>query len=459
MYKRIFITLLFLALYWLGKFIPVPGVNYAVLKTLASMPDIGGIENIMRRVSIFSLGVMPYVTIHIIFTCLIVVVPALKNIFKKGTMGIRKMNQFIYGGVIFLSLVQSFFLSLYLEKLHTSDGSYLVNNPGIIFRFVSILFITAGVLIIIWMGKQINKYGIGNGISLFFLSELLVRMRPPLLQMSKELFVSNQLRLIMSLLLFISFIAIILIILRREEKIPIVVSQREPKNITMSIPFNLVGILPIYFTSWILSFPATIKGLVGEQTSPLLTKIADILRQGTWISYLAWVILIIFFSYFYAAVVFNPLELAAKMKRFGLSIKGVDTERAMAEYIDRLMTRKIVLIWGIFLCGVAFLPIFLFGLLHTHIPFTGSGLILLVGITLGICYSLQNRGNLKEVFRHSDIKDILVMKTRLESEGINVVVDDCESYGRLLSLIVGPLAEKKLLVNEQDYNKSVNLVG
>ena len=458
MYKRIFITVLFLSLYWIGRFIPVPGLNYDVLKALASMPGIGGLESIARRVSIFSLGIMPYVTTHIIVMLLIVVVPPLRNIFKKQTAGIKKINQLIYGGVVFLGLIQSFFLTLWIEKLHTTGGAYLVNSPGIVFRLMSVLSITAGTLIIIWLGKLINKYGIGNGISLLFFSGLLVKMRFPLLQTSKELFAVNQLKLIPAVVLFIFFIAMILFILRKERKIPIIVSGKESKNTTMAIPFNLAGILPIYFTYSILFFPETIKVSLGQQASPLLVRIADVLMCGTWISYLTWVILIVFFSYFYTAIVFNPIELAAKMKRVGLSVRGMDTERATAEHINRLMATKITLIWSIFLCGVVFLPIFLSLLLHIHIPFTGAGLILFIGIASGIYYSLQNRKNLKEVFRHPDIKDILVRKAQLESEGINAVVDDCESYGRLFSLIIGPLAEKRLLINECDYNKSISLI-
>jgi preprotein translocase subunit SecY len=458
MWKRIFITLLFLALYWLGRFVPVPGVNYGVLKSLAEMSNVGGLEHIMRRVSIFSLDIMPYMSIHIIVMLLIAVVPLFRNIFKNETLGAKKINQFIYGGVIFLSLIQSFFLTLWIERLHTASGVYVVNNPGIVFRLISILSITVGALIIIWLGKQINKYGIGNGISLFLLSGLLMKLRNPLLQMVRETSVLNPLKLIMGLLLFISFIAITLFILKREKRIPIVVSEKESKNTTMSMPLNLAGILPIYFTSSILLFPATIGSLKGELATSMLANIANILTHGTWIAYLSWVILIIFFSYFYTAVVFNPLELVSKMKRFKLSIAGADTERKTAECIDRLMTTNIVLIWSIFLCGAAFLPVFLYRLVKIHIPFTGYELILLVGIILGVCYSLQNRKNLKEVFRCSDIKTALIIKARLESEGIVVRVDDCESYGRLLSLIVGPLAEKIILVNESDYNKSTSLI-
>ncbi|MDP2939476.1 MAG: hypothetical protein Q8O13_05320 [Candidatus Omnitrophota bacterium] len=458
MWKRILITCLFLTLYWIGRFIPVPGVNYGILKSLVSMPDMGGFEQIMHRVSIFSLDIVPYVSIHIIFMLLIAILPSLRNILENETLGIRKINQLIYAGVIFLGLVQSLFLTLWIEKLHTADGVYLVNSPTVVFRLVSMLSITVGVLIIIWMAEQINKHGIGNGISLFFLSGLLVKMRSPLLKFLEELVTLNQLKVIIAGLLLILSLVIIILMLRREKKVPVVFSSEKTKNITMSIPLNLPGIIPIYFAHSILLFPATINALGGEQASPILSWITTILIHGTWISYLSWVILIIFFSYFYTVVVFNPLEVISKMKRFRLSIEGAVTEKTAAEYIGRVMARNIVLIWSIFLCGVAFLPVFLYRLLKIHIPFAGVEVVLLVGITLRILSSLQNRKSLREVFRHSDIKDILIIKTRLESEGISVVVDDCEGYVRLLSLMVGPLSEKKLLVDERDYDKSISLV-
>lgn len=458
MCKRILITLLFLLLYWIARFVPVPGVNYSVLKSLASMPNGCGLEQIMRHVSIVSLDIMPYIATHIMVMLLVAVLPPRRNILKNETIGVKKINQFIYGGTIFLALIQSFFLTLWIENFHTADGVYLVNNPGIIFRLASMLSITAGALIIIWMGKQINKYGIGNGISLFFVSGLLVKVYSPLLKFLEELFILNQFKMIIAVLLFILSVVIIIFMLKREKKVPIIVPGEGAKNIIMSIPFNLPGIIPIYFTYNILLFPSAVSTLRGGQASPMLSWIANILMHGTWISYLSWVILIIFFSYFYTAVVFSPPELVSKMKRFKLSIEGVDTEKAAAEYIDRIMTKNIVLIWSIFLCGVAFLPVFLYRLLRIHIPFAGVEVILLVGIIFGILSSFQNRENLREVFRHSDIKDILAIKTRLESEGITVIVADCESYARLLSLIVGPLAEKKLLVNERDYDKSISVI-
>ena len=207
----------------------------------------------------------------------------------------------------------------------------------------------------------------------------------------------------------------------------------------------------------ILLFPATIIALSGKHVNPAHTIIGNILAPGTWGSYLAWVVLIIFFAYFSTAVVFNPLQLIPRLKHFGLSIPGIDTEKSAIKYLDGILT-KIIFIWGIFLCGVAFLPVFLHRLLQVHIPFTGYELVLFIGIILGICSSLKNQGNFKEVFRHSDMKEIVIIKTKLESEGIAVRTGDCESYARLLSLSVGPLAEKMILVDKLDYDKSISLI-
>lgn len=458
MYKRICITLLFLAIYWIGRFIPVPGVNYAALKSLADMPNMGNLEQIMRRISIFSLDIMPYLSTHIIIMLLIAAIPPLRNIYKNGSLGIKKINQFIYGGVIFLSLIQAFFLSLWMESFGAVHGINLVNSPGIIFRVLSVLSITGGVLVIIWMANQINKYGIGNGISLFIVSGILVKFRHPIAEMVTEIHSSSLLKASLGLLLFISFVGLIIFMFQKDKKVSIGISEKSSKDLKMAIPFNLGGILPIYFTSNILLFPATVMVFSGKHVNSASGIIGNILTPGTWGSYLAWVVLIAFFTYFFTAVVFNPVELVPKLKRFGLSILGIDTEKSAIEYLDGIVT-KIIFIWSIFLCGVAFLPVFLHRLLHVHIPFTGFELVLFIGITLGVSYSLKNHRNLKEVFCHSDLKEILVIKTKLQSEGITVTIIDCEIYGRILSLLVGPLAEKKILVHESDYNKSATLIN
>lgn len=456
MSKRILITMLFLVIYWVGRFIPVPGANYGVLKTLVSMSNAGGFEHIMRRVSIFSLDIMPYVSIHII-VLLLTAVPPFRNNFKNGNLGIKKINQFIYGGVILLSLIQAFFLTLWIARLRIPNGAFLVNNPGILFRLTSILSITAGTLGIIWMANQINKYGIGNGISLFFLSGLLIKMRHPIMKMVVELSGLNLLKITLGLLLFIVFVGIIVSMLRKEKKIPVIISEENARELTMSIPFNIGGILPIQFTISILLFPATIIALSGKHVNSVYAVIGNILASGTLGSYLAWIVLIIFFAYFFTAVVFNPVELIPRLKHFGLSIPGRDSEKTAIKYLDGIVT-KIIFIWSIFLCIAAFLPVFLHRLLQVHIPFTGYELILFIGIILGICSSLKKQGNFREVFRHPDMKEIVIIKTKLESKGVTARMGDCESYARLLSLSVGPLAKKKILVNELDYDKSISLI-
>lgn len=328
-----------------------------------------------------------------------------------------------------LSLIQAFFISLWIEGPgKVVQGMSLVSNPGIIFRLSSVLSLTCGVLLIIWMAHQINKYGIGNGISLFVLLGLLIKMRRPILQMARELSGISLYKVKLGLLLFISFVGIIVFILRKAKKIPVIISEKDSKDLAMLIPFSLAGILPIHFTSNILLFPATVMAFSGKHVNPAYGVIGNILTPGTWGSYLAWVVLIAFFAYFFTAVVFNPIELVPKLKRFGLSLPGRDTEKSAIEFLDGVVI-KIIIIWSIFLCGVAFLPVFLHILLRIHIPFTGYELVLFIGIILGIYYSLKNQGNLKEVFCHSDLKEILLIKTKLESEWVAVTIVDCESCG------------------------------
>ncbi|MHA1332264.1 MAG: preprotein translocase subunit SecY, partial [Candidatus Hodarchaeales archaeon] len=154
----------------------MPGIDYSVLKEFVSMPGVR-LANVMPRVSIFALGVMPFLSMHVIAVLLCAVAPFFKNIVNEGAAGVKKINNFIYGGTILLSLVQSIFLSMWIENPTTFQGLVLVSNPGVIFRLITMLSLTAGVLVIILMGQMINKYGIGNGISLFLLSLILFRLR------------------------------------------------------------------------------------------------------------------------------------------------------------------------------------------------------------------------------------------------------------------------------------------
>lgn len=457
MFKRILITLLFLAIYWIGKFIPAPGINDSVLHRLISLPNGSG-ENIMHRISIFSLDVMPYVSLHIIIM-LLALVPSLRNILRRESTRNRKINNFIYLGTILLSLIQSFFLALWMKGVRMPDGSYLIDTTGTIFRLLSIaVSITAGVLVIIWMAQQINKYGIGNGISLFVLIDLLLKLRRPFLVMLNKILIYSHPNLLTAVLFFIFSVLAISLILNKENSIPIVTLEKESKASRMLMPFNFCGILPFCFTSSVLFFPKTLIALRGGQVNPVFGKIAYMLEYGTWISYLFWAILIIFFSYLCAAVVMDTKELSVKMEKIGLFIKKRDKKNTIEEYLGALITR-IVLIWSIFLCVIAFLPVFLYRLLHVHIPFSGYELIVFIGIIVGLYKALRCGKNLQEVFCHTDIKEILVVSARLESEGITVGVNDSESYGRLLSLTVGPLAEKSILVKKSDYSKSIDIIN
>jgi len=432
----------------------LPGIDYSVLKEFVSMPGVR-LANVMPRVSIFALGVMPFLSMHVIAVLLCAVAPFFKNIVNEGAAGVKKINNFIYGGTILLSLVQSIFLSMWIENPTTFQGLVLVSNPGVIFRLITMLSLTAGVLVIILMGQMINKYGIGNGISLFLLSLILFRLRGFFPQMVREANISTPAISMIGLLIVIGFIGIIIFFLKSSRQMPIVVRGQESKSGALLLPLSITGILPISFANAVLRFPTTISMI---SSGGLFATIANALARGTWISNICWVALIVLFSYLYTAIVCNPLQLANRMKRFGLSIAGADTEMAVAVRIDSVMSKN-VLIWTGFLCVAVFLPVFSSKLLGITLPLTGYNLIVLVGVSLGILHSLRNCNGLKEVFRHQDIKDVLVVKARLESEGINAVVDDRESFGRLMPYIVGPLAEKRILVSDSDYDRSSNLIA
>ena len=395
--KRILFTLALLAVYRVGIFISTPGANRAVMKQVmrASSGTFLGLFNMfsggaLEQLSIFALGIMPYISASIILQLLTVVVPALERLQKEGQQGQKKINQYTRYGTILLSLVQSFFIARYFEGLNRTYGQYgtVVANPGIAFELMTMISLTTGTCFIMWLGEVITEKGIGNGISLIIFAGIVAGFPDAvvrLVQKSTSTGDLNAFELFMILGIVIGVIAVIIFFEQGQRKIPVQYAKRVVgrkmyggQSTHLPLKINVAGVIPPIFASSILMFPAQIASYV---QTPWMQKITDVLQPGDWRYNVMYVGLNIFFCYFYTAVTFNPVDVADNMKKYGGFIPGIRPGRATAEYIDRVLTR---LTFGgaVYISAVCVLPSFMQQKFHVPFYFGGTGLLIVVGVAL-----------------------------------------------------------------------------
>ena len=388
--KRVLFTLGLLAVYRVGGHIPTPGVNSEALKLLAEQ----GASNTMfglydmfsgknlSQMTIFALGIMPYISASIILQLLTVVWPYLERLSKEGELGRRKITQYTRYGTIALSIVQSLGIALYLEhQTNVAGGLPLVYHPGWFFRLMAVITLTAGTGFIMWLGEQITERGIGNGMSLIIYAGIVVNFPHAVLQTIDQMRL-GQLGLIQVLILMVLMVLVvgaIIFVERGHRRVTVqyakrVVGRRMYGGSSTHIPLkvNTGGVIPVIFASSILAFPLTLKGMVapGSIWDRALQQI-DYTMPLHNLLYLAG---IIFFCYFYTAIIFNPDDVAENMRKYGGFIPGIRPGKRTAEYIDTILTR-ITLVGAVYLALVALLPQFLIsGFKVAPIPFIGETL-------------------------------------------------------------------------------------
>jgi preprotein translocase subunit SecY len=387
--KRVFYTLGLLAVYRVGHHITVPGVNLAALDELArqlantmfGMYDMFSGGN-LSKVTIFALGIMPYISASIILQLLTVVWPYLEKLSKEGELGRRKITQYTRYGTILLSIVQSLGIAYFLERqTQIAGGLPLVYNPGIPFRLMTVLTLTTGTSLVMWLGEQITERGVGNGMSLIIFSGIVVGLPRAVIQ-SFEQMRTGQIGLIRILFLLILMglvIAAIVFVERGHRRVTVqyakrVVGRRMYGGSSTHIPLkvNTGGVIPVIFASSILAFPATIAQAF--QGRPLMDAISQQLGPGMPLYNLLYVIGIIFFTYFYVAIIFNPDDVAENMRKYGGFVPGIRPGKRTAEYIDTILAR-ITLAGAIYLALIALLPTWLIsGFKVAPIPFIGEWL-------------------------------------------------------------------------------------
>ena len=387
--NRILFTLAILAVYRVGSVIPTPGINTEALAILADQTagTMFGLYNMfsggnLSRVTIFALGIMPYISASIIIQLLTVVWPYLERLKNEGELGRRKITQYTRYGTLLLCIVQALAIALFLERqTNIAGGLPLVYEGGLSFRLLTVLTLTTGTIFIMWLGEQITERGIGNGMSLIIFAGIVVGLPQAVITTVDQLRTGQigLFRLIALLALMILVIAAVVFIERGHRRVVVqyakrVVGRRMTGGSSTHIPLkvNTGGVIPVIFASSILALPATVAGVL--PSGGWGQAVTDQMAYGMPLYYLLYIFGIIFFAYFYTAIIFNPDDVAENMRKYGGFIPGIRPGKRTAEHIDTILTR-ITLAGSIYLALVAVLPdLLIVGLNVAPIPFIGDQL-------------------------------------------------------------------------------------
>ena len=400
--KRILFTLGLLIVYRVGVHVPVPGIDAVALGSFfkAAEGTIFGIFNMFsggafERLSVFALGIMPYISASIILQLLTVVIPHLEQLKKEGEQGRKKITQYTRYGTVVLSIIQGFGISVGLESMSSPGGSPVVLLPGWAFRLMTVITLTAGTAFIMWLGEQITERGVGNGISLIIFAGIVCRL-PAASVNTVRLLSTGEMGIFAVLILVVMMIAVIALIIFVEQgqrRIPVqyakrVVGRRMYGGQSTHLPLkiNTSGVIPPIFASSIIMFPATIGSFVEVEW---IQTITNAIRPGNLVYELLFVGFIFFFCYFYTAVTFNPVDVADNMKKSGGYIPGIRPGKRTADYIDKVLTR-ITLGGAIYVSAVCVLPSVLITKFNVPFYFGGTALLIVVGVAIDTVAQMES---------------------------------------------------------------------
>ncbi|MCD4690169.1 preprotein translocase subunit SecY [bacterium] len=393
--RRVLFTLMILIVYRIGGHVPTAGVNGQALAaffesqkgSLLGLYDmfVGGA---FANATIFALGIMPYISASIILQLFTAVIPYFEKLNKMGEEGRKKITQYTRYGTVLLALVQSFAMSMYLQNLPSVEGLPVVPHPGFGFTLLTMLTMTAGTVFIMWLGEQITDRGIGNGISLIIFIGIVARYPTDWLNTIRALQMGSVsvFGVVVLTAMMVGIVAAVVLMQQAQRRIPVqyakrVVGRKVYGGQSTHIPLklNTAGVIPVIFAQAIIMFPATIAGFLTGNV--FMENVAAALQPGSWLYTTIYVLIIVFFAYFYTAIVFNPVDLADNMKKYGGFVPGKRPGKRTAEYIDSVLTR-ITLPGAMFLAFIAVLPFFMQQQLNAPFVFGGTGLLIVVGVGL-----------------------------------------------------------------------------
>ncbi len=385
--KRVVFTFLLLAVYRLGAHIPTPGVEPEAINEFfrASAGSLFGFLDIfsggaLRRLSVFALGIMPYISASIILQLLTVVWPYLEKLSKEGEMGRKKITQYTRYGTVLLSVIQASGIALWLEKQTTSSGVHLVPHPGWAFLLMTVLTLTTGTIFIMWLGEQITERGVGNGISLIIFAGIVVALPRAIFGLVEQVRTGqHSILIILGVLAFmVAIVALVVFVERAQRRIPVQYAKRivgrrvyGGQNTYLPLRVNTGGVIPIIFAISIIQIPYYLSNFVGADW---MKKVMASLSQGQPLYVLLYGLGILFFCYFYTSIVFNPTDTADNMRKYGGFIPGIRPGKKTADYIDLVLSR-LTIVGAVYLSFVALLPEFLAsGFKVQGIPWVGPQL-------------------------------------------------------------------------------------
>ena len=395
--RRVLFTLALLAVYRIGAHIPTPGVNVDMLEQFfeANRGTIFGFLDVFsggnfRRLTIFALGIMPYITSSIILQLLTVVWPYLEKLQKEGELGRRKITQYTRYLTVLLASVQSFGIAVTLQRPSPGAPQGFVLDPGPAFVVMTVITLTTGTAFIMWLGEQISNRGIGNGMSLIIFAGIVVGLPYAIRELYQKVAITREWSVLEALVLvgvMVMIVAFIVLVERGERRIPVQYARRVVgrrvmggQSTHMPLKVNTGGVIPVIFASSVLAFPQTLGLLVDPQRveNPMFKQIAvglanlfEAMQWGEPLYQLLYGVGILFFAYFYVSIIFNPTEVADNMRKYGGFIPGIRPGKHTAEYLNRILTH-LTFVGGLYLALISLIPDFMIGGMRLHhLPWIG----------------------------------------------------------------------------------------
>jgi preprotein translocase subunit SecY len=383
--RRVLFTLALLAIYRLGGHIPTPGINTLRLEDFFSRNQgtiFGYIDlfsgGMFRRLTIFALGIMPYITASIVLQVLAVAIPTLEKLQKEGELGRRKITQWTRYLTVVLSVIQSVGIAVGLQA---SEGGFVL-NPGVGFVLMTVLTLTTGTAFIMWLGEQITERGIGNGMSLIIFAGIVVGLPHAISEIYTNVFVTRQwnaLQLILILVVMIAVVGFIVLVERGERRIPVqyarrVIGRRVMGGQSTHLPLkvNAGGVIPVIFASSILAFPQSLMQVQSMRENRWVSGMLSAINPAEPLYAVLFVVGIIFFCFFYVSIIFNPNEAADNMRKYGGFIPGIRPGKNTADYMNKILT-KITVVGGLYLSVLSLIPqIMISGIKLQHLPLMGN---------------------------------------------------------------------------------------
>lgn len=403
--KRIWFTLAALVVYRLGTYIPVPGIDPVALDRIFQQQSQGmlGMFDMfsggsLGRMTIFALSIMPYISAAIIMQLLTAVSPTLEQLKKEGETGRKKINQYTRYGTVGLAAVQAYGIAVGLEGMNAPGGGSAVIDPGLFFRFVTVITLTGGTIFLMWLGEQITQRGVGNGISLIIFSGIVANL-PSAFASTMELGRTGALStgvIVGILVMAVAVIAFIVFVERAQRRLIVQYPKRQVgnkmfggENSHLPIKLNSSGVIPLIFASSLLLMPLTVAGFSGQGGPDWLTTVTALLGRGQPLYLGLYVSLIVFFAFFYTSIVFNPDDTAENLKKNGGFIPGIRPGRNTSNYIHYVLMR-LTTVGAIYLALVAILPEILVARYNVPFYFGGTSLLIVVSVTMDTVQQVQS---------------------------------------------------------------------